>query len=45
MKARVIGDERGEKIKVGTYKRRKKIRRRIGYRDTLTRVKILDIRA
>jgi large subunit ribosomal protein L21 len=42
--AQVIGEERGEKIKVGTYKRRKKYRRRIGYRDTLTRVKILDIR-
>jgi large subunit ribosomal protein L21 len=39
----VIGDEKGEKIKVGTYKRRKKYRRRIGYRDTLTRVKILGI--
>jgi large subunit ribosomal protein L21 len=42
--AQVIGEERGEKIKVGTYKRRKKYRRKIGYRDTLTRVKILDIR-
>jgi large subunit ribosomal protein L21 len=42
--AQVIGEERGPKIKVGTYKRRKKYRRRIGYRDTLTRVKILDIR-
>jgi large subunit ribosomal protein L21 len=39
----VIGDEKGDKIKVGTYKRRKKYRRRIGYRDTLTRVKILGI--
>src|SRR5438067_2623079 len=37
----VVGHERGEKIRVGTYKRRKKYRRRIGYRDTLTRVKIL----
>jgi len=41
--AEVIGDERGPKIKVGTFKRRKKYRRRIGYRDTLTRVKILAI--
>ena len=39
----VLGDEKGDKIKVGTYKRRKKYRRRIGYRDTLTRVKILGI--
>ncbi|MGH7682378.1 MAG: 50S ribosomal protein L21 [Candidatus Eiseniibacteriota bacterium] len=44
VKAQVIGTERGRKIEVGTYKRRKKYRRRIGYRDTLTRVKILDIR-
>ena len=39
----VVGHEKGEKIRVGTYKRRKKYRRRIGYRDTLTRVKVLDI--
>jgi len=39
----VLGTEKGPKIQVGTYKRRKKYRRRIGYRDTLTRVKILDI--
>jgi large subunit ribosomal protein L21 len=39
----VVGHEKGEKIEVGTYKRRKKYRRKIGYRDTLTRVKVLDI--
>jgi large subunit ribosomal protein L21 len=39
----VVGGEKGEKITVGTYKRRKKYRRKIGYRDTLTRVKILGI--
>lgn len=44
VKVMVLGTERGVKIKVGVYKRRKKYRRRIGYRDTLTRVKILDIR-
>lgn len=44
VKVQVLGTERGPKIKVGVYKRRKKYRRRIGYRDTLTRVKILDIR-
>ena len=44
VKAQVLGTERGPKIKVGVFKRRKKYRRRIGYRDTLTRVKILDIR-
>ena len=41
--AQVLGTERGEKIQVGVYKRRKKYRRKIGYRDTLTRVKILNI--
>jgi len=39
----VLGDEKGDKIRVGTYKRRKKYRRKIGYRDTLTRVKIVGI--
>jgi len=43
VKVQVLGTEKGPKIQVGTYKRRKKYRRRIGYRDTLTRVKILDI--
>jgi large subunit ribosomal protein L21 len=42
--AQVIGGEKGGKIDVGTYKRRKKYRRKIGYRDSLTRVKILAIR-
>ncbi|MBI4364734.1 MAG: 50S ribosomal protein L21 [Candidatus Latescibacteria bacterium] len=42
--ARVVGSEKGDKVTVGTYKRRKKYRRKIGYRDTLTRVMILDIR-
>jgi large subunit ribosomal protein L21 len=41
--ARVLGTEKGKKISVGVFKRRKKYRRKIGYRDTLTRVKILDI--
>jgi large subunit ribosomal protein L21 len=39
----VVGHEKGDKITVGTYKRRKKYRRKIGYRDTLTRVKIVGI--
>jgi large subunit ribosomal protein L21 len=39
----VVRTERGKKITVGTFKRRKKYRRKIGYRDTLTRVRILDI--
>jgi len=44
VKVQVVGAERGQKIRVGVYKRRKKYRRRIGYRDTLTRVRIMDIR-
>ena len=43
VKVQVLGTERGPKIQVGVYKRRKKYRRKIGYRDTLTRVKILEI--
>jgi large subunit ribosomal protein L21 len=39
----VVRPERGKKITVGVFKRRKKYRRKIGYRDTLTRVRILDI--
>lgn len=39
----VVGHEKGDKVIVGTYKRRKKYRRKIGYRDTLTRVKIVGI--
>jgi large subunit ribosomal protein L21 len=39
----VVRAEKGRKIVVGTYKRRKKYRRKIGYRDSLTRVRILDI--
>jgi large subunit ribosomal protein L21 len=45
VRAQVVGDEKGEKIDVGVYKRRHKYRRKIGYRDSLTRVRILDIRA
>ena len=41
--AEVVGQKRGKKITVGVFKRRKKYRRKIGYRDTLTRVRILDI--
>jgi len=44
VKAQVLGTEKGPKVRIGVYKRRKKYRRKIGYRDTLTRVKILDIR-
>ena len=39
----VVRSQRGKKITVGVFKRRKKYRRKIGYRDTLTRVRILDI--
>jgi large subunit ribosomal protein L21 len=45
VRARVIGQGKGPKIAVFKFKRRKKYRRKIGYRDQLTRVRILDIRA
>ena len=45
VRVQVVGTEKGPKITVGTFKRRKKFRKKIGYRDTLTRVRILDIRA
>jgi large subunit ribosomal protein L21 len=45
VRAQVVGTGKGPKITVGTFKRRKKFRKKIGYRDTLTRVRILDIRA
>src|SRR5262245_5780012 len=43
--AEVVGHQKGPKIEVATFKRRKKIRRHIGYRSQLTRIKILDVRA
>jgi large subunit ribosomal protein L21 len=45
VRAQVVGHAKGPKVEVSTFKRRKKIRRHIGYRSQLTRVKILDIRA
>jgi large subunit ribosomal protein L21 len=42
--ARVLGTERGPKVTVGVFKRRKKFRKKTGFRATLTRVKILAIR-
>lgn len=43
--ARVVGDARGPKITVGIFKRRSKSRRKVGFRSTLTRVRILEVRA
>lgn len=45
VRAQVIEQGKGPKITVFKFKRRKKYRRKIGYRDQLTRVRILDIRA
>ena len=45
VRAQVMGDEKGKKVTIGVYKRRNKFRKKTGYRDSLTRVKILDIRA
>jgi len=43
VKGEVVRSERGKKVTVGVFKRRKKFRKKTGYRDTLTRVRILDI--
>ncbi|HEY7729032.1 MAG TPA: 50S ribosomal protein L21 [Candidatus Eisenbacteria bacterium] len=45
VRAQVVEEAKGPKITVAKFKRRKKYRRKIGYRDRLTRVRILDIRA
>jgi len=45
VRAEVVEQGRGPKLVIGKFKRRKKYRKKIGYRDTLTRVRILDIRA
>ena len=41
--ADVIGHQRGKKIQVGTYKRRKNFKRHRGHRQELTQVKIKEI--
>ncbi len=45
VEATVVGHERGPKMIVGKFKKRKDYRRRKGYRDDLTIVEIGEIRA
>lgn len=41
--AQVLGEEKGKKIIVYKFKRRKKYRRKYGHRQIYTRLKIVDI--
>lgn len=43
VRARVIGEERGKKIKVSTYRRRKRTQRTQGHRQRYTRLAIEDV--
>ncbi len=45
IRARVVGDVKGEKIIVFRYRRKKRYRRRTGHRQQYTRVKIDEILA
>lgn len=42
--AEVVGQIRGDKIRVSTYKPKKRQRRTLGHRQMLTQVKILEIK-
>jgi large subunit ribosomal protein L21 len=43
--AEVVGDEKGEKLTIYKYRRRKGYRRKNGHRQTYTRIKITGISA
>jgi large subunit ribosomal protein L21 len=43
--AEVLGLMRGEKIKIFKFKRRREYRKRRGYRDELTRIRVTGIKA
>lgn len=43
--AEVVGDEKGDKLTIFKYKRRKGYRRKTGHRQTYTRIKITGISA
>ncbi len=43
--AEVVGDEKGDKLTIYKYKRRKGYRRKTGHRQTYTRIKITGISA
>ena len=42
--AEVLGEERDDKVLVATFKRRKSSRRRLGHRQTYTRIRVKEIR-
>lgn len=42
--AEVLGEEKDEKIHVAYFRRRKNSRRRIGHRQTYTRIRVKEIR-
>ena len=43
--AEVVDHHRGEKIRIFKFKRRREYRRRRGYRDELTRIRVTGIKA
>ena len=43
VRARVSGQERGKKLRVATYRRRKRTQRTIGHRQRFTRLVIEDV--
>jgi large subunit ribosomal protein L21 len=43
--AEVVDHHRGEKIRIFKFKRRREYRRRRGYRDELTRIRVTGIQA
>ena len=43
VRARVVGEERGMKLRVATYRRRKRTQRTIGHRQRFTRLVIEDV--
>lgn len=43
--ATVLGQERGEKVRVFTFKRRKNRRRTLGHRQSWTRIRVAGIQA
>lgn len=42
--AKLLGDERGDKVVVSTYKRRKGYHKSSGHRQDLTKIEITDIK-
>lgn len=45
VKAEVLGDEKGKKIRVATYKAKSRYRKTKGHRQSLTRLKVVSVDA